>query len=96
LWDHDFVKWGAGFMREVLVLLAGRAPLYILLDPGSRFQPEIVAADLSCRLVSAPMPSSYVVMPYSHYSSFDLIVWGDDESVTWYVLPHYPIQLVDG
>ena len=95
LGNCDFVKWGAGFVCEVLVLLADCAPLYILFDPGSCSWPEIVATDLPCRFVSALMPSSYVVVPFSQHPPFDLVVWGNDESVAWYVFPHYPIQLVD-
>jgi hypothetical protein len=82
-------------VREVLVLLADCTPLYVLFDPGSCSWPEIVATDLSHCLVSAPMSSSYVVMPFPQHPPFDLVIWGDDESVTWYVFPHYSIQLVD-
>ena len=64
LGNCDLVKWGAGFVREVLILLADCAPLYVLLDPGSCSWPEIVAADLPCCLVSAPVPPSYVVVPF--------------------------------
>src|SRR6266853_2225439 len=49
--DCDFVKWGAGFVHEVLVLLAHGAPFYVLLHPGSRLRPEIVLIDLLNRLV---------------------------------------------
>ena len=62
--DCDFVEWGAGFVREVLVLLAHRAPLYVLLYPRSCSWPEIVAIDLSNHLVSPSMPPSFVFMPY--------------------------------
>jgi hypothetical protein len=31
-----FVQGGSGFVRKVFVLLAGRAPLYVLLNPLSR------------------------------------------------------------
>ena len=93
--DRDFVKWGAGFVREVLVLLADYAPFYVLFDPGSRSWPEIVATDLPCCFVSALMVSSYVVVPFSQHPPSDLVVWGNDKSVTWYVFPHYPVQLMD-
>jgi hypothetical protein len=91
LGDRDFVKWGAGFVREVLVLLADCASFYVLFNLGSCLQPEIVTTDLPCCFVSAPMFSFYVVVPYSQHSPFDLVVWGNDESVTRYVLPHYPV-----
>src|SRR6266851_2472819 len=32
--DSDFVKWGVGFVREVLILLTHGAPLHILFHPG--------------------------------------------------------------
>jgi hypothetical protein len=65
LGNCDFVKWGASFVREVLVLLADCAPLYVLFDPGSCSWPEIVATDLPCCFIPAPMSPSYVVVPYS-------------------------------
>jgi len=95
LGNRDFVKRGAGFVREVLVLLADCASLYILFDPRSCSWPEIVATDLPRCLVSASMPSSYVVVPFSQHPPSDLVIWGNDESVTQYIFPHYPIQLVD-
>jgi len=62
--DCDFVEWGAGFVHEVLVLLAHGAPFYILLHPGSCSQPEIVVIDLSNHLIPPSMPPSFVFMPY--------------------------------
>ena len=35
LGDSDFVKGGAAFVREILVLLANSTPLHVLLYPGS-------------------------------------------------------------
>jgi len=62
--DGDFVKWGAGFVCEVLVLLTHGTPLYVLLYPGSRSRPEVVAIDLLNHLVPPSMPPSFVFMPY--------------------------------
>ena len=91
LGNCDFVKWGVGFVHEVLILLADCAPLYILFNPGSCSWPEIVAADLPCCLISAPVPSSYVAVPFPQHSLFDLFVWRNDESVTWYVFLYYSV-----
>ncbi len=63
--DSDFVKWGAGFVHEVLVLLADGAPFYILFNPRSCSGPEIVAVDLSGCLVSSSVPPRFVVVPHS-------------------------------
>jgi hypothetical protein len=78
-------------VREVLVLLTDCAPLYILFNPGSCSWPEVVMTDLPHCFISAPMSSSYVVMPYPQHFPFDLVVWGNDKSVTQYVFPHHPV-----
>ncbi len=62
--DSDLVKGGAGFMREVLVLLAHSAPFHVLFYPGSRSWPEIMAVDLSCHVISPSMPPSFVFVPH--------------------------------
>jgi len=62
--DSDFVKWGAGFVHEVLVLLAHGTSLYVLLHPGPCSWPEIVAIDLLNCLVPPLMPPSFVLVPY--------------------------------
>ncbi len=78
LGDGDFVKWGAGFVCKVLVLLAHSAPLYILLYPEPCSWPEIVAVDLSYHLVPPPVPPSFVFMPYPQDFLLDFIVgWYD-------------------
>jgi len=62
--DSDFVKWGAGFVCEVLVLLAHSTSLDVLLYPGSHLWPEIVAVDLSNHLIPPSMPPPLVLMPH--------------------------------
>src|SRR6266851_5854290 len=86
--DGDFVKWGAGFVLEVLILLAHGAPLYVLLHPGSCLRLEIVMVDLPDRLVSPSMPPSLVFVPYPQDFSLYLIVWGHHQSIAQDVLPH--------
>ncbi len=79
--DSDFVKWGVGFVREVLVLLTHGASLYVLLHPGSCPWPEIVAIDLPNRLVPSLMPPSLMFMPHPQDFSLYFVVWGHHQPV---------------
>ncbi len=61
-------------MHEVLVLLADCAPFHVLFDPGSCFQPEIVAVDLSGHLVPPSVPPHFVLVPYPQDFMFNLFI----------------------
>ncbi|SRR6266851_3308749 len=86
--DSDFVKWGAGFVHEVLVLLTHSTPLDILLHPGSCLGPEIVAIDLTNHLVPPLMSPSFVFMPHPQDFSLHLVVGWYHQLIAWDVLPH--------
>jgi len=89
--DHDFIKWGAGFVHEVLVLLADSAALYILLNLGSCSRLEIVVVNLSNHLVPSSVPPCFVVMPYPQDFMLNFIIWRDYQPISWVVLPYHPI-----
>ena len=65
-------------MREVFVLLAGCAPLNVLVNPGSLQGPEVIVLDLPYCLVVAWVPCALVIVVFPEDPPFKGVVWRDN------------------
>src|SRR6266851_3242 len=74
---RDFVQGGLRFVCEIFVLLTDRAPLYVLLDPGSSSWPTEAVEDLPGGFVSAQVSHQPIVVGMHDASSGSFVRWDD-------------------
>jgi hypothetical protein len=66
-------------VREVFVLLAGCAPLDVLVDPGSLQGPEVFVPDFPYCFIAAWVSCTPVVMILPEDPPFKGIIWWDNQ-----------------
>src|SRR6266851_4953393 len=74
---RDFVLGDLYLVREVLVLLTGRASFHILLDPRASAWPAELVQDFPGRLVLPQVHRQPIVVGVHDASSY-VLVWGYD------------------
>ena len=65
-------------MCEVFVLLAGYAPLDVVVDPGSSQGPEVIVLDSPYCFITAWVSCTPVVVILPEDSPFKSVIWRDN------------------
>jgi hypothetical protein len=91
---RDVKRWGFDVMGQVFVLLAGCTAFDILSDPRSCAGPEVFPVYLPDCFVSSGVSTKWSIVPGVHEFTFQPLVWRNDETVCFNILPEWSVWVI--
>jgi hypothetical protein len=84
---RDVKRWSFDAMGQIFVLLTGCAAFDVFGDPRSRARPEVFSVYFPDSLISPGVSTEWSVMPRIHEFTFQSLIRGNDEAMSFDISP---------